>query len=130
MKNWSRSSLVWGPKLKLYKRLIKSVLRKEKVKGIINLQFIDDEKMRQLNKQFRGKDKPTDVLSFNMDEDGIVGDLAISREMAGRNAKRFGVTYKQEIKRLVIHGALHLCGYDHGPKMRGRENVYQKMRCG
>ena len=94
------------------------------------MQFIDDEIMRQLNQKFRGKDKPTDVLSFNMDEDGIVGDLAISRESARRNARRFGVTYKQEIKRLVIHGTLHLCGYDHGPKMRGLENAYQKMRCG
>jgi len=111
----------------LYKKLIKEILRNEKVNGIINLRFIDDEAMRQLNKQFRGKDKSTDVLSFNMNEDGIVGDIAISRETTRRNAKRFGVTYKQEIKRLVIHGTLHLCGYDHGSKMRGREKVYQKI---
>ena len=107
----------------MYNKLIKTILRKEKVKGIINLILVDDKKIHQLNKKFRKKDKPTDVLAFPMNEDGVVGDIAISTEMTKKNAKRYEVTYKRELKRLVVHGVLHLCGYDHGLKMRKKETI-------
>ena len=110
----------------MYNRLIKRILRNEEVKGIINLQLINDEIMQQLNKKFRGKDKPTDVLAFPMNEEGVVGDIAISIETTKSNAKKYRVTYKQELKRLVIHGVLHLCGYDHGKEMQNAEKSYQE----
>ncbi|MEE8638760.1 MAG: rRNA maturation RNase YbeY, partial [Candidatus Margulisiibacteriota bacterium] len=62
-----------------------------------------------------------------MGENGVLGDIAISKETTQKNAKRFGVSYKNELKRLVIHGILHLLGYDHGRKMRDAEEVYQKF---
>ncbi|MBI5399369.1 rRNA maturation RNase YbeY [Candidatus Saganbacteria bacterium] len=106
---------------------MKNILTREKGKGTINLSFVSDEEMRGLNRRFRKKDKPTDVLSFLMDEDGILGDLVISTETTKRNAKKYGVSYKTEVKRLVIHGVLHLLGYDHGVKMRHAEKIYQKF---
>jgi probable rRNA maturation factor len=111
----------------LFKRLIKKIIKAEKAQGIINLVLINDEKMKKLNSQYRKKDKTTDVLAFTMGEEGVLGDIAISTETAKRNAERFGVSYKSELKRLVIHGVLHIIGYDHGPKMRAKEREYFKL---
>lgn len=81
--------------------------------------------MRELNKKFRQKDKPTDVLSFNYDGK-LLGDVIISRETTRRNAARYGVSYGDEVKRLVIHGTLHVLGYDHGRAMSDAEKIYSK----
>ena len=102
------------------------MIRGEKKKGSIDLSFVGDKKMRELNKKFRQKDQPTDVLSFNYDGK-LLGDVIISRETTRRNAARYGVTYADEVKRLVIHGALHVLGYDHGRKMRHAEEIYSKL---
>jgi len=111
----------------MFEDLIKRVLRAEKVKGKINLILVKDKQMRALNRRFRKKNKPTDVLAFPMGEEGILGDIAISTETAKRNAKRFGVSYQREMKRLAVHGTLHLLGYDHGRKMRRAEEIYQEF---
>jgi len=112
---------------RLFDKLIKRILKKEKVRGIISLVLVDDKKIRRLNKQFRKKDKATDVLAFPFGEEGILGDIAISVAMARRNAKKFGVTYQQELKRLVVHGVLHLLGYNHGKEMNHAAQVYEKF---
>src|SRR5262249_54744102 len=76
--------------------------------------FVSDKKIRQLNRQFRGIDKATDVLSFPSDSgDGQLGDIAISIETASRQAKENALTLKGEIAQLMLHGLLHLSGYDH-----------------
>ena len=69
--------------------------------------------MRSLNKKFRRLDKTTDVLSFPMGEDGLVGDIVISVEKARRQASRFHNTPPRELVRLAVHGVYHLLGYDH-----------------
>lgn len=111
----------------MFYNLIKRISKAEKVGGKINLVLMSDREIRKLNARFRKKDKATDVLAFPMGEDGILGDIAISTETAKRNAKRFAVSYKDEMKRLVIHGVLHLLGYDHSKEMRHAEEVYQKF---
>jgi probable rRNA maturation factor len=75
--------------------------------------FVSDERIRQLNKQFRGLDKATDVLSFPADDEATLGDIAVSAETAARQAKENGLTFDNEIAQLILHGLLHLCGYDH-----------------
>ena len=107
----------------MFDQLIKKILKNEKRQGTINLILIDDREIRRLNAAFRHKDKPTDVLAFPMDEDGVIGDIAISTETTKRNAKRYGVGYREELKRLVVH----LLGYDHGKRMRNAEKIYQKL---
>jgi len=85
--------------------------------GSINVLVTSSIEMRALNKRFRGKDSPTDVLSFPSASpaagDPIVGEIAISREIAAKNARILGHTTAEEIKILVLHGILHLRGYDH-----------------
>lgn len=111
----------------IYKRLVKAVLEKEKADGTVDVTMVDDDKIRELNKKFRKKDKPTDVLAFAYGGNGILGDVIISRDTARKNARCFGTAYREEIKRLVIHGVLHVIGYDHGRKMSHAEKIYQKL---
>src|ERR1051325_5123630 len=75
--------------------------------------FVSDRKIRELNKQFRGIDRATDVLSFPSDDDGQLGDIAISIQTAVRQAKANKLTVNGEISQLILHGLLHLAGYDH-----------------
>lgn len=109
----------------------------------IHLALTDDARIRVLNREYRKKDRATDVLSFpQFDPKEIsgrskkkvavpgpyLGDLVISTETTLKQAKEFGVTKRAELMRLVVHGVLHLCGYDHekvpaaeAQRMRRRE---------
>src|SRR6185295_7260731 len=75
--------------------------------------FFSDKRIRELNRQFRGVDKATDVLSFPAEEELNLGDVAVSVETAAAQAKENGLTLDQEIAQLILHGLLHLSGYDH-----------------
>jgi len=90
--------------------------RTVKLRGVVNVLVTSSRELRALNRRFRGKDQPTDVLSF-LPGPGLVealaGDIAISAEIAEQNARRLGHSPAQEIKILVLHGVLHLAGYDH-----------------
>lgn len=81
--------------------------------------FVSDRRMKELNKLFRSKDDTTDVLSFPHEPDEFdpdknnLGDIVISIEQAAKQAEENGLTLELEIKQLILHGVLHLCGYDH-----------------
>lgn len=76
--------------------------------------FVSDRKSRELNRTFRGIDKPTDVLSFPSGDGGPdLGDIAVSIETAKIQARQNGLSLEREIAQLILHGLLHLGGYDH-----------------
>jgi probable rRNA maturation factor len=77
--------------------------------------FVSDKRIRELNRQFRGIDKATDVLSFRADgpDELNLGDIVISTETAATQAKENGLSFDDEIAQLILHGLLHLSGYDH-----------------
>ncbi len=86
----------------------------------ISLSFVDDKTIKQLNKIYLGKNKSTNVLSFSMRENEygdvnpqILGDIVVSVETAKRDTLKSGLTFAQEIDFLIIHGLLHLLGYNH-----------------
>ena len=96
------------------------VLRARRVvglKGTVNVLLTGRSQMRVLNRRFRGKDKPTDVLSFpalaQIEGGQFAGDVAVCADIAARNALRLGHSALQEVKILTLHGVLHLAGYDH-----------------
>ena len=99
--------------------LAKFVTRASRVsslKGTVNVLVTSSSELRSLNRRFRGKDQPTDVLSFPPAPglvNGLAGDIAISADIARQNARQLGHSAAQEIKILVLHGVLHLAGYDH-----------------
>ncbi len=108
--------------------------------GEIVLTFVDDEMIRELNEQYRGIDKPTDVLSFSMseqtDEEPIIiyenkpeeqlGDIVISAPAAKRQSEEYGHSLEREIGFLFVHGLLHLLGYDHQDE-RSEHRMFQKQ---
>ena len=86
----------------------------------VTIAFVSDRHMRELNRQWRGKTGTTDVLSFPAGEDEYanpdgsnLGDIVISLEQAARQATEHNLTLDEEIAQLILHGLLHLCGYDH-----------------
>ncbi len=93
----------------------KKICRREKVdkERAINLVLCSDYRIKKLNRDFRDKDKATDVLSFCFDEPDMLGEIYISLQRAAVQARRFGVSYESEMNRLFVHGAFHLLGYDH-----------------
>lgn len=82
-------------------------------RGDVCVALVSDRRMRALNRQFRGKDDATDVLSFPSGERGFLGDIVIADGVAKRQAKEHGHSLKTEIRTLALHGLLHLLGYDH-----------------
>ena len=84
--------------------------------GNVEVLLSDDRRLRRLNRQFRGKNKATDILSFpaplELAQDHA-GDLAISLETAARQAAAHGLTLRDEVRILLLHGVLHLAGFDH-----------------
>jgi len=75
--------------------------------------FVSDKRIRELNRQFRGIDKATDVLSFPAEEENNLGDIAVSVETAAAQARENELSFEDEMSQLILHGLLHLCGYDH-----------------
>ncbi len=84
----------------------------------ICISFVDDETIRELNNSYRNINRATDVLSFLQDgpDFSILGDIVISVDTAKRHAVRYENTYEFEINKLLVHGILHLLGYDHKKK--------------
>ncbi|GBE41184.1 MAG TPA: rRNA maturation RNase YbeY [Nitrospirae bacterium] len=92
----------------------------EQTKAELSIMFVGDRKMKQLNTQYRGIRNTTDVLSFESaipfvpdEADHALGDIVISVPKAEAQAKEYGSGFHDEITRLLIHGTLHLLGYDH-----------------
>lgn len=96
--------------------------------------FCDDEEILRVNRQYLQHDYYTDIITFDYDEDNVIsGDLFISLDTVRTNAEQLGVSYEQELNRVIIHGILHLCGInDKGPGereiMEAAENKALAMR--
>jgi probable rRNA maturation factor len=88
-------------------------------RGVVNVIVTGDRELRRLNRRYRGKDRPTDVLSFSYRDarrragGGVLGDVFVSHQTLARDARRLGVTPSHLALRIVVHGFLHVLGYDH-----------------
>lgn len=92
----------------------------------ISLALLDDEDIRELNRRYLGRDRPTDVIAFPLGAgEDLVGDVYLGLEQARRQADELGVPLGEELARLAIHGVLHVLGHDHpeGPE-RERSPMY------
>jgi len=97
----------------------------------LSILIVDDREMKRLNSIYRAKNKTTDVLSFPLynsireipsDREAAIGDIVINLDAANRQAMEYGVSRDEELRRLLIHGLLHLLGYDH------ERNRYQEKK--
>lgn len=128
------------------RRVCKTALENEGLEGLfeISLTFVDNEQIRELNRDYRDKDSATDVLSFPLSEDGetfdvdadngayLLGDIVISVERAISQAEEYGHSVLREIAFLTAHSMLHLLGYDHEenapvPEEKGEEAMKRKQ---
>lgn len=94
-------------------RFAASAQRAARLRGEVAILITNSASIRRLNRDFRGKDKPTDVLSFPSAAKGLAGDIAISSQIADKQAKVLGHTLATELRVLILHGMLHLAGHDH-----------------
>ena len=99
----------------------------------LSLEFVGDHRMRRLNRRYRRRDRPTDVLAFSMREGTgpptpLLGDVVISLPTAARQARRDGRSLDTEVATLLVHGVLHLCGYDHERGEREARRMRRKER--
>ncbi len=135
----NKISLKTNKKLKLPKEL-KSLITKRALdtlkffdfkNSILDIYITSDEEIKELNKSYRQKNKPTDVLSFNINE--FVGDyyylgeIVISYETAQRQALEYEASIEQEITRLLVHGIVHLMGYDHELSEEDNKIFFEKQ---
>lgn len=98
----------------------------------VSLLFCDDARMRELNRQFRGKDKATNVLSFPgvdpLDSARFLGDIALAHETIAREAEEQGKSFEHHVRHMIVHGFLHLLGYDHEAEAEALEMEAMEIR--
>ena len=99
----------------------------------LGIKFVGDQRMRALNRRYRGKDRTTDVLAFAMREAphssaGLLGDVVIAVPTAARQAKQGQRSLDEELTVLLIHGILHLCGYDHERSEKEARRMHRRER--
>jgi probable rRNA maturation factor len=111
------------------RRVLRGAARDLRVAGSIALVFAGDGTLHRLNRTYRGKDKPTDVLSFPGPggAEGL-GDVAISVPTAEKNARSLGRTLQQELDVLALHGFLHVLGYDHETDDGTMDRLERRLR--
>jgi probable rRNA maturation factor len=120
------------PRASLIKTIRRVLDGEEQAAARVTVILTDDAEIRRLNRTYRHLDRATDVLSFPVDEGDhpdLLGDIYISIDRARDQAARYQVSLTEELRRLVVHGLLHLFGYDHHnapdrQRMRHRESVY------
>ena len=119
---------------KIKSLVIKVISEEGKFSGDLNFIIAGDEYIREINRKFLNHDWYTDVISFNYGESsGLNGEIFISIDTVRINAINYKVSYKEELLRVIIHGVLHLCGYEdknkeQKDKMNIREDYWMKRR--
>lgn len=123
----------------LIRTCLSAAAEREEVAGEVVVTLVDDERIHELNRDYRGVDRPTDVLSFAMNETGegemeiymgeeemdeypnMLGDIVISIPRTKAQAKEYGHSFERELGFLTVHGFLHLLGYDHNTPQEEQE---------
>lgn len=134
-----------------FEPIVEAVLSDQNTQGWVSVLLTHDDHMRELNKTYRGKDKPTNVLSFPMDkldlagqENACLGDVVLAYETIKKEAEEAGILFAPHAAHMMVHGTLHLLGYDHETdeeanvmetyecrimECLGHKNPYQEQEC-
>src|SRR5436189_87235 len=99
-----------------------------RARGTVSIALVSDDRIRALNRTYRGTDSATDVLSFSYDDQSFLGDIVIARGVAKRQAREAGHSEATEIRVLALHVLLHLLGYDHERDAGRMRRVEERLR--
>jgi len=118
-----------------FSTVAKKVLKGEnRTTETFSLALVKKGEIEKLNKKFRKKNKPTDVLSFELKEPLVpgpdknyIGEIVICPDVVKENAKKYGVSFESEMLKVFVHGILHLCGYDHEKSIKEAELMENKQ---
>lgn len=112
---------------RIIKKIINRIVTDARLRpGIIDVIVTGDEKLYEINREFLGHNYYTDIITFNYNEAGAVnGEIYISAERVRENSVKFNVTFGSEMRRVIFHGLLHLCGYD--DRTEGEKNKISEM---
>ena len=120
----------------LVRRAVNATLRYENYEreAEVSVTFTDNEQIHALNLSYRGVDRPTDVLSFPMDDEdfddgecAVLGDIVLSLEKADAQAKEYGHSFEREVGFLTVHSMLHLLGYDHETSEADEKEMFDRQ---
>ncbi len=109
------------------KKFIKKLLEELKLKKDLSIMFCGDSYCKKINREFLKRNGLTDVISFPLNEKNYLGDVLINLKQVERQAKRMAITVNEELKRILIHGILHLAGYDHEKDNGEMEEFQEKL---
>ncbi len=124
--NRQRRQRVDAPRLR---RVLRRAGRTMRASGEVSVVLAGDRLLRRLNREYRGRDRPTDVLSFPGPGEGEgLGDVVISVPTAARNARRQGHSVQRELDILALHGLLHVLGYDHETDDGTMDRLEERLR--
>ena len=110
------------------KSIVEKVLKDEIGDVDVNVVFVDSNEMERLNERFRGVEGPTDVLTFPYHDEDVYGEIVVCLDVVEKNANRFTVPYEEELLTVLIHGVLHLAGYDHEREDRRSVEMFRKQK--
>ncbi len=119
---------------KFFQKIAEKVLKEEsRFEEGLSIVLVGEKRIRKLNKEYRGRDRSTDVLSFDLKfdflpktDDREVGEVVLCLPVIKRNALKYGSSFKKEIARALIHGVLHILGYDHERSEKDAEIMKEK----
>lgn len=134
-----QTEIITTQQLELIERALQAAAELEEVSGEVVITLVNDARIHEINREYRGVDRPTDVISFAMNESGddepeiyvdeeeldefpnALGDIIISIPRTKEQAEEYGHSFERELGFLTVHGFLHLVGYDHGSPEEEKE---------
>ncbi len=127
-KIWTTLDLSWKKEISCALKKTAELLERDFSRMEVSVVLSSDKEVQDLNKIFRHKDKPTNVLSFPSDEKDELGDIILAYETVVREAEKFGISPLHHTLHLIIHGFLHLLGYDHEKEKEAKEMENMEIR--
>lgn len=110
------------------RRVVETVLAGERRPAHVSVTFLGRDAMRRLNREYKGHDRPTDVIAFPLQSPGgLAGDVYVCPWQARRQAAALGVAEREELIRLLVHGTLHVLGWEHPEAARARSPMWRRQ---
>ncbi|PLV60239.1 rRNA maturation RNase YbeY [Thermotoga sp. KOL6] len=114
--------------LERVKEKLEEIAKEEIGEVNVNVVFVNKNEIRKMNKEFRNQDYPTDVLTFPLFDEDVYGEIYVCLDVVKENAIEYNVPFERELIEVVVHGLLHLAGYDHEFEDKNSKEMFEKQK--